>query len=225
MVAKIVRRPRHQERLAAEFELLRFLADRYAGAPIAPHPIALVQHRDHWMLLETALDAKFLRRGRARSHRRTWERVEAWLLDLASTAATVDKAWHDEQIADPLERLEQTLPASEAEEQLFAETRALTLELTRLSVPAPLEHDDLFRTHLGIRRDGSLAAIDWELGRCAVSRRRMQRSSCSTCSAHPQAVSRARRAPVPTENFLHPRGLARQWLEEHLERQNVERRW
>jgi hypothetical protein len=226
VVAKIARRPHHQERLAAELELLRLLEHRHKAAPVAPSPIALVQHRDHWMLLETALNVRFLRRPHPRAYRRTWERVEAWLRDLVSPASTVDEEWFTDQIADPMRRLEQALPATKDEEQLFAETRSLTRELTSLSVPAPFEHGDLFRAHLGTTSGGSLAAIDWELGRHAglagadatIFLLDLFRPSAGGLAADPAAR-------VYAESFLDLHGPARQWLAEHLERLGVERRW
>ena len=131
IVAKIVRRPHHQERLAAEFEILQLLASRSTSAPAAPLPLALAEHRGHWLLLQTAVDGTPLSRQRlARSPRRMWRPVEEWLLDLTSPTATVDEAWHAEQIAGPLRRIEQALPANGDERRLFEATEALTHELT-----------------------------------------------------------------------------------------------
>jgi hypothetical protein len=53
LVAKVSRRPLGRERLAAEYELLLLLAGRSAG--VAPLPLALEEHRGHWLLLETAV--------------------------------------------------------------------------------------------------------------------------------------------------------------------------
>jgi hypothetical protein len=227
IVAKIARRPLHQQRLGTEFELLRILAGRKGSHEVAPRPLALVQHHYHWLLLQTAVDAPFLNRRRlARSPRRTWERVEAWLLDLPSATSTVDEAWHAEQIVDPMRRLEQALAATPEEIRHFAETQALTHELTGLSIPTPLEHGDLFRAHLALMPGGKLTAIDWELGRveglpgadAAIFLLDLLRPPADTLAADQVARFYA-------ENFLAPRGLARQWLAAHLERRGVERSW
>lgn len=222
VVAKIVRRPRQPRFLATEFEILRRLAARQRNEPIAPLPLVLGQHREHWLLLQTALEGKFLDRHKlARSPGRAWERVEQWLLNLATPAATVDDVWHAEQFVEPIRRLEQELEPTADERQLFADTEALTRELTTEHVPAPIEHGDLFRGHLAVTPNGSLAAIDWELGRL---------EGLAGADAVILLIDLFRgpsgdaTAAAFAEHFLQPHGVARRWLGDHLERQGVERR-
>lgn len=227
VVAKIARRPHHPERLAAEFELLQVLTSRYASDPNAPLPLALAQHRDHWLLLESAVVGTALdRHSLVRSPRRMWERVEEWLLELTNTTATVERAWHAEQIVRPMRQIEGSLPATSDERRLFAVTESLTQELTSLSMPAPIEHGDLFKAHLVVARSGSLSAIDWELGRpeglpggdASIFLFDVFRPPAAPWNGEATAGAYAK-------NFLDPRGVARQWLQEHLERQGIERSW
>jgi hypothetical protein len=58
-----------------------------------------------------------------------------------------------------------TVPATSDEKRPFAATEALTHDLSSSSMPSPIEQGDLFKGHLAVGRGGSLAAIDWELGR------------------------------------------------------------
>lgn len=227
IVAKIVRRPHHQERLVAEFEMLRLLASRLADPPIAPLPLALAEHRGHWLLLETAVDGTPLSGHRlARSPRRMWQRVDDWLLGLSSRTATVGEAWHAEQISNPMRRIEHALPATSEERRLFALTESLTHELAGVSMPAPIEHGDLFKTHLTALPSRRLAAIDWELGRAegligadaATFLIDVFRAPTGGLAGDATALAYAR-------HFLDAGGVARQWMQEHLERQGVERRW
>lgn len=227
MVAKVVRRPHRQEHLALEFDLLRRLADGRDGPLVAPLPLALAEHRGHWLFLQTAVQGTFLNRhALGRSPREVWERVEEWLLGLARANETVDGDWHAEQVAGPLHRIEDVLPASDEEKRLFAATELLTQELSDVSARASIEHGDLFRSHLALTPSGGLAAIDWELGRAHglpgadatiflldVFRPPGQRLSSDA----------AQRAFA--EHFLQPGGRARRWLQDHLERQGVGRGW
>ena len=93
-------------------------------------------------------------------------------------------------------------------------------------MPAPIEHGDLFREHLAVSRDGQLAAIDWELGRreglagadAATFLLDVFRAPAGGLAGEGTALTYARQ-------FLDSRGLARHWMEDHLERQGVDRRW
>lgn len=227
LVAKIVRRPHRQERLAAEFEILRLLASRCPGRPVAPLPLALVEHRGHWLLLETAVDGTILTNHRlARSPRRLWQRVEDWLLGLPQPTATVDEAWHAEQIANPMRRIEYALSATSEERRLFAATEFLTQELTSVSMPAPIEHGDLFKAHIAASRGRWLTAIDWELGSpeglvgadAATFLIDVFRAPAGGLSSEGTALAYAK-------HFLDARGVARGWIQDHLEHRGVERRW
>lgn len=227
VVAKIVRRPQHQERLAAEYEILQLLATGGPSPPAAPLPLALVQHRGHWMLLETAVDGTPLSWHRlAHSPRRMWQRVEEWLIALSSPTSTVDEAWHAQQVADPMRRIEYALPASSEERRLFAATESLTQELTGIAMPAPIEHGDLFKAHVVASHSRQLAAIDWELGRP----RGLIGADATTFLIdvfRPPTGGLAGEATAEAyaTHFLDDRGLARAWIQEHLEHQGIERRW
>jgi hypothetical protein len=225
IVAKIVRRPHRQERLAAEFEMLQLLAGRGTIHPVAPLPLALVQHRDHWLLLETAIDGMLLDGKRfARPPRRLWQRVDQWLVDLSSPTATADAAWHDEQISEPLRWIEDALAATAEERSFFAATESLTHQLTSVALPVPIEHGDFFKSHIAVSRSRRLAAIDWELGRpkgligADAATFLIGVFSSGGLAGEATAVAYAR-------HFLDAGGLARQWLQDHLARQGVERSW
>jgi len=227
MVAKIVRRPHRQEHLATEFALLQRLADSRDGPPVAPLPLAFLEHRRHWMLLQTAVEGTFLNRHPlGRSPREAWERVEEWLLGLPPATATVAGDWHTDQVTGPLRRIELALPASDDERRLFAETEPLTRELADLSPAATIEHGDLFRSHLALTPDGGMAAIDWELGRTQGLR-----GADATIflldvfRPHGQRLSSDGTHRAFAKHFLQPDGRARLWLGDHLERQGIERRW
>lgn len=225
IVAKIVRRPHHQERLVAEFEILQLLASRRTSSPVAPLPLALAQHRDHWLLLETAVDGTLLSAKRfARSPQRLWRRVDEWLADLSTPTAKVDGAWHTEQIAEPLRRIEEALPATTEERSLFAATESITQQLTSVPIPAPIEHGDFFKAHIAVSRNRQLAAIDWELGRpegligADAATFLIGVFSSGGLAGEATALAYAK-------HFLDTGGLARQWLQDHLARQGVEPTW
>ena len=226
VVAKVARSRGHRQRLATELEILRFLAGRHTGQPAAPVPLALVEHRGHWLLLQTAVTGTALSRHKlARSQRHTWECVENWLLQLGSAGTIAGEAWHAEQIVDPLRRIEETLPATTDEKRLFAQTELLTHELAGSALPTPIEHGDLFRVHLRLEGEGSLAAIDWELGRLHGLAGADAVVFLIDLFRRPGGLAGEATARGYAADFLDARGLARQWLQDHLERQGVERSW
>jgi hypothetical protein len=227
MVAKIARRPHSPERLHSEWELLRALASRCQGDPPAPLPLALAEHRGQWLLLQTALTGTLLHRHRlSKSPQRVWRRVEEWLFRLPTPTALVDDAWHADQISTPMRLLEEALPATAEERQLFAATETLTRELVELKLPAPIEHGDLYRANMMVSRRGLLSAIDWELGRVAglpgADAAVFLLDVFRMLERLPADEARAR---AYDRHFLDAGGTGRHWLTDHLARRGVDPRW
>ena len=162
----------------------------------------------------------------ARSPRYLWRRVEEWLLGLPRPTATVDEAWHAEQIAGPMRRIEDALPATTEERRLFAATESLTQELTSAGMPAPIEHGDLFKPHIVASRGRPLVAIDWELGR-AEGLAGADAATFLIDVFRPRGSALAGEGTVRAyaRHFLDNRGVARRWLQVHLQVHAVEPRW
>ena len=227
VVAKVARRPGNPERLHSEWELLRVLASRSEGDPPAPLPVALAQHRGQWLLLQTAVNGTLLHRHRlSKSPRRVWRRVEEWLFRLPTPTARVDDAWHADQISTPMRLLEDALPATAEERQLFAATETLTRELVAQKLPAPIEHGDLYRANMMVSRRGLLSAIDWELGRVAgLPGADAAVFLLDVFRALERLPAREAFARAYDRQFLEASGTGRQWLSDHLARWGVDPRW
>ena len=103
IVGKIARRPHHPARLGTEFEMLQLAAGIGDGRR-APRPLAFTQHRDHWLLIETALAGRPLNRHHLRKRPRlAWRLVNDWLTSLAtSPRQAVDERWAEEQLMAPM---------------------------------------------------------------------------------------------------------------------------
>jgi aminoglycoside phosphotransferase len=228
IVGKIVRRPHDRSTLATEFDVLERLAAQSADVRTAPRPLAFVQHRDHWMLVETAVTGVVLTHRRMKkSPQRVWRLVDDWLCGLPSVTTTAEsERWFDEQIANPMRLATSTLHATADERRLFAATKRALRELTAADLPMPLEHGDLSHPNLLLSEHDRLAVVDWETGRVsglagADAAVFLAFLSFSLDGAHGVEAE----AQCYGRSFLRPNGAGRLRLRDHLERQAVDPKW
>ena len=225
LVGKIARRPHHPARLGTEFEMLQLAASIGDGRH-APHPLAIAQHRGHWLLIETALAGRPLNRHRLRRRPRlAWRLVNDWLTPLAtSSQQAVDERWCEEQLMAPMRLMAEALPATNEERRLFAATASWARELATCDMPAPVEHGDLFPANLLVSA-GRLAAIDWELGR-PVGLAGADAAVFLAALLHGlEGSGNGSRAASYARHFLAEDGLGRRLLSGHLARSGVDPRW
>lgn len=176
VVGKVVRRPDDRSTLALEAEVLQGLGAGAKQITGVPRFLGFADHKDHWMLLETAISGQPLTHRDVRRHpARAWRMVDEWIcsLPVESTTAECD-GWFDDQIASPVRIARAVLQPSRLEHQLFRSTLDLLPELVDADLPVPIEHGDLSHPNLLVSRGGSivrrrrtLSVIDWETGRAA----------------------------------------------------------
>jgi aminoglycoside phosphotransferase len=226
VVAKIVRRPNDQSTLAAEFEVLQKLATLSTDARTAPRPLAFVRHREHWMLIETAVNGEILTHRRARkSPERSWAGVDRWLRTLPITGSTNSTRWFEDQLVSPTRVASKKLPATQAERRIFSATTRLLRELTKVDLPMPLEHGDLSHPNVLLSR-GRLGVVDWETGRISG----LPGADAAVFLAF-MGFARDRAHGVEAEaasydqHFLSPNGRGRQSLSAHLAHRGVDPKW
>lgn len=226
VVGKIVRRPDDKSTLATEFEVLQRLAALSNDARTAPRPLAFVQHRQHWMLIETAVNGEILTHRRIeKAPERSWLIVDRWLRNLPITGDTATTRWFDDQITRPLTAATAALGATTAERRLFAATKRLLRELTTAPLPMPVEHGDLSHPNLLLSR-GRLGIVDWETGRVSG----LPGADAAVFLAF-SGFARDRAHGVESEaasyrrHFLSPDGVGRQSLRDHLARQDIDPKW
>jgi len=226
IVGKIVRRPDDRSTLATEFEVLQKLASLSADARTAPRPLAFVQHRTHWMLIETAVNGVILTHRRVRkAPARSWAIVDHWLRTLPITGSTSSTRWFNDQVVAPLSVASSMLPATQAERRMFAATKRILRELTSVSLPMPLEHGDLSHPNL-LLSHGRLGVVDWETGRvhgvpgadAAVFLAFMAFARDGAHGLEPEAAAYGR-------HFLSADGPGRHLLKGHLERSQIDPKW
>lgn len=232
IVAKIVRRPGDCAMLESEFSMLRRVIPPEGGAPIAPLPLTLIEHRDQWILFETALAGRsMLRDPLWRSPARAWELVDAWLSRLAGIGNQSQEPARSlaDQITEPLRLAASTLRPTAEEEQMFASTEQFMGELARLGAPAVVEHGDVTPSNVyvasGPGNEQRIAAIDWEFGTPAGLAGADAAVFLELQHRAIDGVDRAGRDEAYRRNFLHPRGAARLKLAAHLQRHGVEPTW
>lgn len=228
LIAKVVRRPGDQSTLAEEARVLGALARLDRSAIRAPRLLAFAQHRNHWMLLETASPGRTLTHKLARRRpAHYWRIVDAWLGGLPATGATTaTDHWFERQVVVPFSLARDVLGPGTPDHRLISATQRVLSSLVGAALPAPIEHGDLSHPNLLVSREDELSVIDWESGRLAG----LAGGDAAVFLAFLSfAVHRAHgveaEAACYGRDFLADGGVGRRWLAEYLERACIDTRW
>jgi aminoglycoside phosphotransferase len=232
VVGKVVRRPDDRSTLALEAGVLQSLGAGAGQITGVPRFLGFADHKDHWMLFETALSGQPLTHRHVRRHpARAWRMVDEWICSLPVVSTTAEcSGWFDDQIASPVQIARAALPPTRLEQQLFSSTLDLVAELVSADLPVPIEHGDLSHPNLLVsprssivRRRPELSVIDWETGRAAGL---VGADAAVFLAFVAFAVDNAHgpdaEAASYSREFLRDEGRGRRRLVRHLERRGVD---
>lgn len=164
-VVKLPRRPGDDSGIRRESTALRRLAALSPGAAARAPAVLSPAGTGSAALVETPVAGKALGPERVRAHPARALREGMALVDaLPVTGTTVaDPGWFDRLLGTPLDRFQREAPAEIAAGPLVARTHERLAPLRSAGrLALVFEHGDLGHPNLIVRRDGRLAALDWE---------------------------------------------------------------